>query len=440
MLNEKDTYLDDLDYLLEPCLKNVNLIRLAVDPKNFNRALRLAIAIKDKGFDVAFNLMYMSSWGNDKRFLKNLQQAKGIVDFLYLVDSYGSVTGEDVKSVIKYVRNAVSIPLGFHGHNNLELAFANSLIAIESGCKIVDSTILGMGRGAGNLKTELLLTYISSKFGHSVSYNELGSLVNNVYGVSEFGNLLKKHNWGTNLAYMVSGANSLPQKNVMDWISSRAYSINSILQALQANEKNNKNFPLFSEKSVSNSKAIIIGGGSNASSHAQGVNKLINQFKKCFLIHASAKNAKLYQEFKGQQYYCLVGNEGYRIEEVFHDQKSIKGKCVLPPSPRKMGTYVPNAFEKRVVELEKIDFTDKYTDSHFAIALQIALELKVSKIYLVGFDGYGDQASVGKKELKLTKENQYIIDQLEYLDASIISITPTNYSNINEKSLYQILD
>ena len=63
---------------------------------------------------------------------------------------------EDVKARITAVREAVNIPVGFHAHNNMGLAIANSLIAVQSGADFVDGTLRGLGAGAGNAQIEVL--------------------------------------------------------------------------------------------------------------------------------------------------------------------------------------------------------------------------------------------------------------------------------------------
>ena len=60
--------------------------------------------------------------------------------------------------------------MGFHGHNNLEMALGNTITAINEGCEIVDATITGMGRGAGNLRTELLMIYLNKKGNINISF------------------------------------------------------------------------------------------------------------------------------------------------------------------------------------------------------------------------------------------------------------------------------
>ena len=81
MLNEKSTLPEDLDELLTPIKGLADMVRLAVDPKNFERAVVLAKAVKAMGFEVAFNTMYMSKWSTEyKGFLDNLSEINGVAD------------------------------------------------------------------------------------------------------------------------------------------------------------------------------------------------------------------------------------------------------------------------------------------------------------------------------------------------------------------------
>ena len=133
----------------------------------------------------------------------------------------------------------------------------------------------------------------------------------------------------------------------------------------------------------------------------------------------------------------MVGNEGHRLNKVYQGQLGSRvHKCVLPPYPRKMGTYVPETLVERAFELEALTFTDKFQDSHFALAIQTALELGVTEIQLVGFDGYSEGAS--HKELELSKENEYLMSKIQSLKLSFLSITPTLY-DINSTSVYSYL-
>lgn len=77
-------------------------------------------------------------------------------DYINLADSAGYLFPDDVEKRIEAVKNAVKIPVGFHAHNNLGMALANSLRAVQSGATYLDGTLRGLGAGAGNAQLEVL--------------------------------------------------------------------------------------------------------------------------------------------------------------------------------------------------------------------------------------------------------------------------------------------
>ena len=77
-------------------------------------------------------------------------------DYIKLADSAGALLPEQVRDRILAVRAAVKSPVGFHAHNNLGLAIANSLSAIDAGAGYIDATLRGLGAGAGNTQLEVL--------------------------------------------------------------------------------------------------------------------------------------------------------------------------------------------------------------------------------------------------------------------------------------------
>jgi 4-hydroxy 2-oxovalerate aldolase len=437
ILNEKDVRVTDVKQLLGPTKDYLDMVRLAIDPRNIDRALELAKAVKDLGYEVAFNVMYMSSWSEIDNFYDKLHKVEGFADYFYMVDSYGGVYPEDVKQIFSSVKERLSnVKIGFHGHNNLELALINTLTAMDCGVDIIDATVTGMGRGAGNLKTELLLTALNAKGNLNFDFNALSRLVD------PFSKLQSQYEWGTNLPYMVSGGNSLPQKEVMDWVSKRYFSFNSIIRALSNQSKgiaDNKQLPKLDLSGKSVGEVIIIGGGGSAKEHSRALHAFLEANQHLSVIHASSKNAPLYQDISNSQYFCLVGNEGHRLETVFSNMREVRGLCVLPPYPRKMGTYVPKAAMHKAHELSTIDFTDRHENSHSAIAIQTALELGAKKIYFAGYDGYSE-SKIGQKEQELFIENQFLFDKLlSNKDIEVISITPSKY-DLAKESVYAMLE
>jgi len=434
ILNEKDVNVSNARPILDPCIGLIDMVRMAIDPKNFERAILLAEEVKKMGFEIGFNVMYMSKWKYQSDFLGSIGKVDGLADYFYMVDSYGGVFPADVRETYNLVRSESNVKIGFHGHNNMEMALINSLTAIECGADMIDATVTGMGRGAGNLKTELLLTALNQRNGLDVNFNALSEVVDS------FEELQKEYAWGTNLPYMVSGANSLPQKDVMEWVSKRYFSFNSIIRALQNQKdgkKDNQELKTFAPNKTFK-KAIVIGGGKSSLQHIEGIKEFIaRQNEEICIIHASSKYAAYYEDIKDiDQYFCLVGSEGHRLEKVFNTFKNFHGTCILPPFPRKMGTYVPSLVMDVSFELVKSEIDYPLNDTHTILALQTAIELKIEELYLVGYDGYPKE-SISTKEHELFIENQSIFNSLKG-KLNITSIVPTTYE-IKSQSVYSFL-
>ena len=85
------------------------------------------------------------------------------IQAVYIVDSFGALYTEQVRDLTKLYAEALkgtAKEVGFHGHNNLQLGFANTIEAIVAGANRIDATISGIGRGAGNCPLELLLGFL----------------------------------------------------------------------------------------------------------------------------------------------------------------------------------------------------------------------------------------------------------------------------------------
>ena len=434
ILDEKNIRAAHVDTLLKPCIPYISMVRIAIDPKNMERAIELAKAVKAMEFEVAFNVMYMSKWKEDSIFLDLLEGLEDTINYFYMVDSFGGVQPQDVIEIINLVKSKTKVPLGFHGHNNLEMALINTITAIDEGCQIVDATITGMGRGAGNLRTELLLTYLDSKNKLKVRYASMSGVV------ASFEALKAHHSWGTNLPYMFSGAFSLPQKQVMEWVGMNRYSLGCILNALNNQKESlddNVKLPVL-EKTEAFKTAIILGGGKSVQHHQTALKKLSENKEDICIIHAGARNVSGFLDLNIKQFYALVGFESEKLLNNLGGFSKIDQQCVYPPFPRHMGTVIPQEIQSICCELDAIDFTKVSKDSLLAISIQTALNLGVDTIFLAGFDGY--DTTIDQTQFMLAQENQNILnDILELPHISVKSITPTKYENVEISSIYSLI-
>ena len=182
----------------------VDLVRIAATIPLLPRLLPVCDSLKELGYRVAVNLMQASEktpaeLGDAAAFMD-----ASAADMLYLADSFGSLTPAAVRPRIGAIALAFTRRIGFHAHDNLGLALANTLAAVEAGATIVDCSVRGMGRGAGNTRTEQLLAALAQDGNRAFDAAPLVPLVD-----QEFRALHKRYGWGSTMPYLFTGAHGI---------------------------------------------------------------------------------------------------------------------------------------------------------------------------------------------------------------------------------------
>ncbi|MDP4095440.1 aldolase catalytic domain-containing protein [Paenibacillus sp. P96] len=139
----------------------LDLIRVACYIKDVDKAIELVNIFHERGYETTINIMALSNV-MEHELLEAFELMKdSVVDIVYIVDSYGSLDHKDILHLTeKFKKHLPNKRLGIHAHNNLQLAFSNTLIASEQGVELLDASVYGMGRAAGNCPTELLVTHL----------------------------------------------------------------------------------------------------------------------------------------------------------------------------------------------------------------------------------------------------------------------------------------
>lgn len=142
----------------------VDMVRVATYINTIPAAIEMANYCSDMGYEVTVNIMAISTAGeNELDLALELLASQSKAQYIYLVDSYGSLYPEQVRRLAdKYIKIAEKYgkSVGIHAHNNQQLAFANTIEACSIGVSLLDATVSGMGRGAGNCYSELLLGFL----------------------------------------------------------------------------------------------------------------------------------------------------------------------------------------------------------------------------------------------------------------------------------------
>mgnify|MGYP003590371612 CR=1 FL=1 len=143
----------------------LDVLRIACYAHQIPTAIDMVEDAHQKGYETTLNLMAISTVP-DFELDKSLEVvARSSVDTMYIVDSYGALYGEQVDDLMnrfKEVIKGTKKRIGIHTHDNMRLAFANTITAIIAGATMLDATMFGLGRGAGNCHLELLLGFLKN--------------------------------------------------------------------------------------------------------------------------------------------------------------------------------------------------------------------------------------------------------------------------------------
>lgn len=177
---------------------HLDMIRVATYIKDVDKALELVNKFNSYGYETSINIMALSHVMENELTEAFEDIAKSPVDVVYVVDSYGSMDNRDVDYMVsKFQTLLPNKKLGLHMHNNMQLAFANTLVGAAKGVEYLDASVFGMGRAAGNCPTELLVSYLK----------------NPRYEIRPVLDLIERHlipmrekvEWGYIIPYMVAG-------------------------------------------------------------------------------------------------------------------------------------------------------------------------------------------------------------------------------------------
>ena len=209
-------------------------LRIAFHKKDRDAALAFCRSVKEKGYERYVQPMVTLNYSD--RELLDLIDCVGQLrpEYFYVVDSFGAMKSDDLLRLSYLVDHnlAEGISLGLHSHNNLQLSYSHAQLLCDRLFErevIIDASILGMGRGAGNLNTELFAEYLNHHFKTHYNISKLLQIVDDViapiyqtkyWGYSLPYYLSAVHNCHPNYATYLDNKNTLTVENIHDIFSS----------------------------------------------------------------------------------------------------------------------------------------------------------------------------------------------------------------------------
>lgn len=208
----------------------LDMIRIATYSHTLEEALDAVEHCHGLGYETTVNLMAVSNDTEDTIADVLEQLSKSSVDVIYLVDSYGSFYPHQAARLLRQYAKAAfpaGKQVGIHAHNNLQLAFANTIECMKNGASFLDVTVNGLGRGAGNCSTELLVGYL---MGQDIACREepyIQFIEKHVLALKKEGVV-----WGYDIPYLLTGQRNRHPSKAIQFIKEQRTQYTDFLREL----------------------------------------------------------------------------------------------------------------------------------------------------------------------------------------------------------------
>lgn len=380
---------------LPPCDgTSVDGIRVTFHKKNLLESLKLCEAIKEKGYKVFVQAMVSLSY-NDSEFLELIQGVNRIQPYLfYIVDSFGMMKKKELIRLFYMVEHNLEpeILIGFHSHNNMQLAYSNaqSLVDVQTRRDlIIDSSIYGMGRGAGNLNTELFVEYLNENLCSDYQLKPLFTIIDeilndfyqrNYWGYSLPNYLSAAHNAHPSYASYLDDKKTLTVENISEIFDmmdaekklefDKGYIESLYLRYMETGKVQEQRREELEEK-LSGKKILLIAPGKSSVEEKQ---KIIN-----FSCQEGIITISVNFEYQHVDTDWIFMSNLRRFRELSFDKH---GKCIVTSNIPADNIYLQTQYRELLNEEEAVK------DNAGMMAIKFLSILGAKEIYLAGFDGY----------------------------------------------------
>ena len=373
--------------------KSIDGIRVAFHKKQLKPALEMCKAIKAKGYKVFIQAMVSLSY-TDEEFLSLINMANEIEPYaFYIVDSFGMMKQKDLIRLFYMVEHNLkeNIWIGFHSHNNMQLAYSNaqSLAEVKTNRNlIIDSSVYGMGRGAGNLNTEIFVDYLNENIDADYDIKPLLKIIDeilndfymqNYWGYSLPNYLSASYNAHPNYAMHLDDKKTLTIKdmneifNMMDEDKRYDYDkkyIEKIYITYMSHRSGQKNAGKL-EKELKGKEVLLIAPGKSAVAEKQ---KIIEFVKN---NNVAVISANFDYEYVPSDY-IFISN----LRRFAEFDKGKKGKCIVTSNIPTEDMYAVISY------CDLLNSEEAVEDNAGMMAIKMLIKFGAKKIYLAGIDGY----------------------------------------------------
>lgn len=357
----------------------------------------------------------------DDELLDMIHKVNDISPYAFsIVDTFGSMYKEDLQRVFFLIHHnlCASAKIGFHSHNNLQMSFALSqeFIEMTQGLRqvTIDTSMAGMGRGAGNTNTELVMQYMNRKYNSGYDIDTVLDLIDNY--IDSFRG---QYEWGYSIPYFLAGSHSAHVNNI-SYLSTKAgiasRDINFLLNRLDPADRKRYDYNLLEQtymeyldtiyddesnikklrEKLSGKDILILLPGHTLVSHKDKINRYCQERRPVVIsVNLLSRNYPInYVYFSNKNRY-----QYWRSATHFNDYQKIVTSNVTTVSARNQTV---------------IDFTRlvkcgwEKLDNSGILLLRLLDLLNVAGIAIAGFDGYSrnpDENNYLQKDMEKLRNN-----------------------------------
>lgn len=399
-------------------------------------ALEFCADLKAKGYLVFAQLVSVTSYSDEELMdlIRLVNQVKPYA--VSMVDTYGIMNSEILKHYFSLLKQHVdaSVSIGYHAHNNFQLGFANVMSMVDDSPEngravLVDGTLFGMGKSAGNAPLELIAMYLNEAYGGHYKINPmLEAIEESILG------FYKKNPWGYQLYFYLSARNKCHPNYVKQFQDKENFSVSAVNDILAKIEPEEKKLlydrkmgeklcqlyekELYRDPEVFSSlkhewrgrKILLIGPGKNIQLQSERVHEFIRR-ENPLLISIN------YIPGAWKVDYLFLTN-GRRYLELTEELLEIKNRDV-----RMIATSNVEAKNRPfpyVVSREPLlEHDQRIKDNSFLMLLKILKACEVRKVWCAGFDGYSPSED---NYFKPAMEYAFVKDEAANLNSHIKEI------------------
>lgn len=233
--------------------KSIDAIRVVFPQNKFHEGISLGQIIKKKGYQVYFQAANTLGY-SDEELLSLAAEINNVSPVcLSIVDTFGAMYGEDLEHIVTVLDAHLNknIKLGFHSHNNQQLSFALSmqfvkLLQSKNRDCIVDASLCGMGRGAGNATTELVANFLNRQYSGNYDMNIIMDTIDMYMQYFQ-----DNYQWGYSIPYFIAGMYCTHVNNIAYLLKNHrtsARDMRNIIESLSSSDRKAYDYNLLEEK------------------------------------------------------------------------------------------------------------------------------------------------------------------------------------------------